>query len=78
MLVVGDKMVAAARREPAQVVGDGRSTIQQLVDEVNRDPRRGDDHATVLTKIRLDQIALAVLGEQGFTPTRFRRPVRTC
>ncbi|MBI3836643.1 MAG: cyanophycin synthetase [Planctomycetia bacterium] len=68
ILVIGDKMVAAARRESAHVIGNGCSTIRELVDEVNRDPRRSDDHATVLTKIRLDQIALAVLGEQGFTP----------
>ncbi len=68
ILVVGDKMVAAARREPAHVMGDGCSTIRQLVDEVNADPRRSDDHATVLTKIKLDPIALALLAEQGFTP----------
>lgn len=68
VLVVGNKMVAAARREPAHVIGDGRSTIRQLVDEVNRDPRRSDDHATVLTKIKLEQIALALLAEQGFSP----------
>ncbi len=66
LLVVGERMVAAARREAAQVIGDGRSTIRQLVDEVNRDPRRGDDHATVLSKISLDPIALTVLAEQGF------------
>jgi cyanophycin synthetase len=68
ILVVGGKMVAAARREPAHVMGDGCSTIRQLVDEVNADPRRSDDHATVLTKIKLDPIALALLAEQGFTP----------
>ncbi len=68
ILVIGGKMVAAASREPAHVIGDGRSTITQLVEVVNRDPRRSDDHATVLTKIRLDQIALAVLSEQGFAP----------
>ena len=68
LLVVGDRVVAAARREPAQVLGDGRSTIRQLVDAVNRDPRRGDDHATVLSKIKLDSVSLNVLGEQGYTP----------
>jgi cyanophycin synthetase len=68
ILVVGDKMVAAARRESAHVIGNGRSTIRELVDEVNRDPRRSDDHATVLTKIKLDPIALALIGEQGFSP----------
>ncbi len=68
ILVIGGKMVAAARRESAHVIGNGNSTVRELVDEVNRDPRRSDDHATVLTNIRLDQIALAVLSEQGFTP----------
>jgi len=68
LLVIGNKLVAAARREPAHVIGDAQHTIRQLVDEVNRDPRRSDDHATVLTKIKLDQIALDVLAEQGFTP----------
>ena len=65
LLVVGDKMVAAARREPPLVVGDGKSTVRQLVDKVNADPRRGDGHATLLTKIRFDEIALARLREQG-------------
>ncbi len=68
LLVIGGKLVAAALREPAQVIGDGRQTIRQLVDEVNKDPRRGDGHATVLTKIKLDAIGRAVLAEQGCTP----------
>lgn len=68
ILVVGDQVIAASRREPAHVIGDGESTIRQLVDEVNRDPRRSDDHATALTKIVLNSIALAVLEEQGYTP----------
>jgi len=68
LLVVGNKLVAAARRVPAHVVGDGRSTISQLVEEVNRDPRRSDGHATVLSKIKLDAIALAVLADAGLTP----------
>ncbi|MGJ5819990.1 cyanophycin synthetase [Paludibaculum fermentans] len=68
LLVVNGKVVAASRREPAHVIGDGRSSVQQLVDEKNRDPRRGDDHATALSKLVLDEIALQVLGEQGCTP----------
>ncbi len=68
LLIVGDKVVAAARREPAQVIGDGMSTIRELVDEINRDPRRSDDHATALTKIKLEAIALATLAEQNYTP----------
>lgn len=65
LLVVGNQLVAAARREPPQVIGDGEHSVQALVDQVNSDPRRGDGHATPLTKIRLDDIALARLAEQG-------------
>jgi cyanophycin synthetase len=68
LLVVGDRLVAAARREPAQVIGDGQSTVRQLIDEVNKDPRRSDGHATVLSIIKLDSVALGVLQEQGYTP----------
>ena len=67
LLVVGDKLVAAARRDPPRVVGDGEHTIAELVDEVNKDPRRGSGHATSLTKIRFDDIARACLATQGFT-----------
>ena len=65
ILVVGDKLVAAARREPPMVVGDGVHTVKQLVDQVNADPRRGEGHATSLTKIRFDDIALARLDQDG-------------
>ena len=66
LLVVGDKLVAAARRDPPSVVGDGVHTVRELVEEVNKDPRRGSGHATSLTKIRFDDIALACLAVQGF------------
>ena len=68
LLVVGDKLVAAARREPPHVIGDGVHTVAELVDEVNRDPRRSDGHATSLTKMRIDDIALARLQIQGHSP----------
>ncbi|MBB5019296.1 cyanophycin synthetase [Chitinivorax tropicus] len=68
LLVVGKQLVAAARRDPPQVTGDGTHTIRELVDQVNRDPRRGDGHATSLTKMRLDDIALNRLAMQGLTP----------
>ncbi|MFN6303763.1 MAG: cyanophycin synthetase [Planctomycetota bacterium] len=68
MLVVGGKLVAAARREPAHVIGDGQSTVQKLVDKVNEDPRRSDGHATSLSLIKIDTVALGVLLEQGMTP----------
>ena len=67
MLVVGDKLVAAARREPPHVIGDGTHTVRELVDIVNSDPRRGTGHATSLTKIRFDEIAHARLAVQGYT-----------
>lgn len=67
MLVIGNKLIAAARRDPPSVIGDGRHTIAQLVETVNLDPLRGDGHATALTKIRLDEIALATLSNQGLT-----------
>lgn len=68
LLVVGKKLVAASRREPPLVVGDGKHTVRQLVDLVNADPRRGDGHATSLTKIRFDDIAIARLHEQDLQP----------
>lgn len=68
LLVVGDRLVAAARRDPPHVIGDGRHTVRELVDIVNADPRRGDGHATSLTRIRFDDIAVARLGIQGLTP----------
>ena len=66
LLVVGDKLIAAARREPPLVIGDGQRTIRELVDHVNSDPRRGVGHATSLTKIRFDEIAIATLAKQGY------------
>ncbi|SNC59684.1 cyanophycin synthetase [Kytococcus aerolatus] len=67
-LVVGGQVVAVAERVPAQVVGDGRSTIAELVARENEDPRRGVGHEKVLTRIALDEAALAYLSEQGYTP----------
>ena len=68
LLVIGGKLVAAARREPANVIGDGLHSIQQLIDVVNQDPRRGEHHGTVLSKIHINDAAMVVLKEQGFVP----------
>ncbi len=77
LLVVGNKLVAAARRDPPTVVGDGEHTVRQLVDQVNQDPRRGTGHSTSLTRIRFDDIAQACLAGQGLSadsvPARGRR-----
>jgi len=68
LLVIGGRLAAAARREPPQVVGDGKSTIRELVAVENLDPRRGDDHSTSLSKMRLDAIGVETLAEQSLTP----------
>lgn len=68
LLVIGDKLIAAARREPAHVFGDGQRTIRELVAEVNKDPRRSDGHATALSFVKLDDVALEVVKSQGFEP----------
>jgi D-alanine-D-alanine ligase and related ATP-grasp enzymes len=68
VLVVGDRVVAVAQRIPPHVVGDGIHTIAQLVDMVNKDERRGEDHEKPLTKIKIDEISLALLRKQGYTP----------
>jgi cyanophycin synthetase len=65
VLVVGEQVVAAARRVPPRVVGDGRSTLRELVERENADPARGDDHENVLTKIPLDEAAAEELARQG-------------
>ena len=68
LLVVGSKLSAAARRDPPQVTGDGENSVRQLVDIVNADPRRSDGHATSLTKIRFDDIAVTCLSAQDLNP----------
>ena len=65
-LVVGDKLVAAARREPPNVVGDGVHSIKELIEIENRNPLRGEGHGSALTKLRLDEIAKARIAKQGF------------
>jgi cyanophycin synthetase len=68
MLVVGDRLIAAARRDAPFVIGDGTLSVRDLVAKVNEDPRRGVGHATSLTRIRLDEIALATLKLQDLGP----------
>jgi cyanophycin synthetase len=68
LLVINNQFVAAAKRSPACVVGDGVSTIEQLVEEVNRDPRRGYGHENVLTRIDIDDHTLKLLARTDRTP----------
>lgn len=65
VLVIDGQVAAAAQLRPASVTGDGTATIMQLVAQVNADPRRGDGHSRELTRILLDEAAVACLDEQG-------------
>lgn len=67
LLVVGGRLVAAARRLPGHVVGDGERTVAELVAIANADPRRGNDHDRPLTRLELDGEATRLLAERGFT-----------
>jgi cyanophycin synthetase len=67
LLVVNGQLVAATRRTPGHVVGDGVHTIAELVEIVNRDPRRGVGHEKVLTRIELDAQAAKMLERAGLT-----------
>jgi cyanophycin synthetase len=67
VLVVNGEIVAAAERIAAHVVGDGRSTVAELVDRTNTDPRRGAGHSRVLTRITVDDASMRVLERQGLS-----------
>ncbi len=67
LLVIGGKLVAAARRRPAHVTGDGKHTIQQLIDIENKDPRRGVGHENLLTQIDVDMQTERLLEQAGHT-----------
>ena len=67
LLVVNGELVAATRRTPGHVIGDGTHTIVQLVDAVNADPRRGVGHEKVLTRLVLDAQAEMMMERVGYT-----------
>jgi cyanophycin synthetase len=67
VLVINYKFVAAAIRKPAAVVGDGKLTIQQLIDKTNEDPRRGYGHEKTLTQIKVDDFTMDILHKKGLT-----------
>jgi cyanophycin synthetase len=67
LLVINYKLVAAAKRTAAHVIGDGKSTIKELVDLINSDPRRGYGHEKVLTQITINDLTLGILEEKGLT-----------
>ncbi|MBP7437286.1 MAG: cyanophycin synthetase, partial [Bacteroidia bacterium] len=67
LLVIDYKFVAAAKRTPAMVTGDGKHTIRELIDITNSDPRRGYGHEKVLTMIKVDDTTATMIEEKGYT-----------
>ncbi|MBK8450509.1 MAG: cyanophycin synthetase [Saprospiraceae bacterium] len=67
MLVINHKLVAAAKRLPAQISGDGKLSIQQLIDQTNANPLRGFGHEKVLTYITIDDITRKLIELKGYT-----------
>jgi len=67
LLVIDGKLVAAARRRPAHVTGDGKSTLRALIDEENADPRRGVGHENLLTRIHIDEQTERLVEQAGLT-----------
>ncbi len=67
LLVINHRLVAAAKRTPAHVVGDGKSTLQELIDKVNSDPRRGYGHENVLTQITVNDLTKSIIASYGYS-----------
>ncbi|HEX5001611.1 MAG TPA: cyanophycin synthetase, partial [Bacteroidia bacterium] len=67
ILVINYKFAAAAKRTPAMITGDGSATIEQLIQKVNSDPRRGYGHEKVLTAIKVDEMTLNILKDKELT-----------
>lgn len=66
-LVINFKLVAVAKRTPAQIIGNGKSTIAQLIEETNCDPNRGEGHEKILTKIKADKLTQDILSQKNYT-----------
>jgi cyanophycin synthetase len=67
LLVINNVLVAGAIRTPAHVIGNGESTVQELIDKVNSDPRRGFGHENVLTKITTNELTQTIIKDAGYT-----------
>jgi cyanophycin synthetase len=67
MLVVDKQLVAVAKRVPGHVVGNGKQTISELIEEINSDPRRGIGHEKVLTNLEFDKQANRLMKDAGVT-----------
>jgi cyanophycin synthetase len=67
LLVVNGALIAASKRVPGHIVGDGQRTVAELVELVNQDPRRGIGHEKILTRLELDHQARRLLELRGLT-----------
>lgn len=67
LLVINHRLVAAAKRTPAHVIGDGKSTVKELIEKVNEDPRRGYGHENVLTQITINDLTKNIIKTKGYT-----------
>ena len=67
VLVINYKFICAALRTPASVIGDGQHTIQWLIDETNKDTRRGFGHEKVLTQIKVDDFTMKMLSDRNYS-----------
>ena len=67
VLVINGKMVATAHRVPAHVIGNGKNTIQELIDKENENPLRGYGHENVLTEITIDHQTVRLIENEGYT-----------
>ncbi|HAY32563.1 MAG TPA: cyanophycin synthetase [Ignavibacteria bacterium] len=77
-LVINNKLIAVAERTPAFVKGDGKSTIKELIEKVNEDPRRGYGHEKILTQIIIDGMTLRLLELKGYTPDTILKKDEIC
>ena len=66
VLVINNEVIAAAQRVPAHVIGNGKNTIQELIDITNEDPRRGYGHENVLTEITIDRTTERLIDNAGY------------
>ncbi|HIK45366.1 MAG TPA: cyanophycin synthetase, partial [Leptolyngbyaceae cyanobacterium M65_K2018_010] len=67
VLVIDGRVIAVAERVPAHVIGDGHSTIEELIEITNQDPRRGEGHDNLLTRIEVDRTTWQLLDRKGYT-----------
>lgn len=77
-LVINNKLIAVAERTPASVTGDGKHSISELIETVNKDPRRGYGHEKILTQIKIDNMTLRMLELKGLNPDTILKKGEIC